>query len=85
MEINILKDPWELGKAAGSSAASLIRKTIAEKGSASIVLATGTSQFETLNQFTSEEGIDWSNVVMFHLDEYIGLVIRRKNASAWDI
>jgi glucosamine-6-phosphate deaminase len=43
------------------------------KGSANIILATGTIQFETLNQLISETGIDWSNVVMFHLDEYIGL------------
>ncbi|MEJ7682356.1 MAG: glucosamine-6-phosphate deaminase [Segetibacter sp.] len=30
---------------------------------------------ETLNQLISEPGIDWSKVVMFHLDEYIGLPI----------
>jgi len=47
----------------------------AAKGSANIILATGTSQFETLNQLIAEQGIDWSKVVMFHLDEYIGLPI----------
>ena len=35
-------------------------------------MATGTSQFETLQQLISED-IDWSKVTMFHLDEYIGL------------
>jgi len=73
MEINISNNPQELGKVAGSVAANLIRQTLAEKGSATIILATGTSQFETLNQLTSEPGIDWSRVTMFHLDEYIGL------------
>jgi len=73
MEIIITHDAKELGQAAGHAAAVLIRRSISEKGSANIILATGISQFETLNQLISELGIDWSNVVMFHLDEYIGL------------
>jgi glucosamine-6-phosphate deaminase len=78
MEIIIGNNVSELGKAAGSEAATLIRQAIAERGSANIILATGTSQFETLNQIVSEQGIDWSKVVMFHLDEYIGLPITSK-------
>jgi len=73
MEIIITKDAKKLGQWAGQAAAALIRRSISEKGSANIILATGTSQFETLSQLISEPGIDWSNVVMFHLDEYIGL------------
>ena len=79
MEIIVSNSISELGKAAGSAAANLIRLAIKEKGSAGIILATGTSQFETLNQLISES-IDWSKVVMFHLDEYIGLPITA-NAS----
>lgn len=75
MEINISTNAEELGKAAGTAAADLIRAAIAEKRIANIILATGTSQFHTLNQLISDPGIDWSKVVMFHLDEYIGLSI----------
>ena len=64
-----------MGKEAGISAGRVIRNAITERGIANIILATGTSQFETLNQLIADEGIDWSNVVMFHLDEYIGLPI----------
>lgn len=78
MDIIVCNGKGELGKAAGSMAANLIRRAIAEKGSANIILATGTSQFETLNQLVSEPGIDWSKTVMFHLDEYIGLPITSK-------
>ncbi|MFI5129637.1 MAG: glucosamine-6-phosphate deaminase [Chitinophagales bacterium] len=78
MEIIIANDVKELGQAAGHSAADLIRQAIAENGSANIILATGTSQFETLNQLISEPAIDWSNVVMFHLDEYLGLPVTAK-------
>jgi glucosamine-6-phosphate deaminase len=78
MEIIISNNISELGKTAGAKAATLIRQAIAERGSANIILATGTSQFETLNQIVSEQDIDWSKVVMFHLDEYIGLPITAK-------
>jgi glucosamine-6-phosphate deaminase len=60
------------GRAAGKLAAEIIRKAIEKNGNANIILATGTSQFETLNQLVREE-VTWSRVSMFHLDEYIGL------------
>lgn len=75
MTINIYDTTHDLGKAAGTAAVQLILKAIEVKGSANIILATGTSQFEILNHLVAEEGIDWSKVVMFHLDEYIGLPI----------
>ncbi len=75
MEIVIKSSPKELGIAAGESGAALIQQAIERNGFANIILATGTSQFETLNQLLAETGIDWSKVTMFHLDEYIGLPI----------
>lgn len=75
MDINIAKDAASLGKTAGSNAAALIRNAIAKRGQANIILATGTSQFETLNRLIAERDINWSKVVMFHLDEYIGLPV----------
>jgi glucosamine-6-phosphate deaminase len=75
MKIEINGSPKALGKAAGTAGARHIRKSLTEKGFANIILATGTSQFETLNQLLVEPGIDWGKVTMFHLDEYIGLPI----------
>lgn len=74
MKIVISNTSKELGQAAGSDAADLIRQTISEKGKANIILATGTSQFETISQLITED-IDWSKVTMFHLDEYIGMPV----------
>ena len=73
MKIAIFQNPQELGKAAGTDAARWIRKQIEAKGSANIILATGTSQFEIINELIQETNIEWNKVVMFHLDEYIGL------------
>jgi glucosamine-6-phosphate deaminase len=72
MKIVVKDNPVDLGKEAGHEAAQIIRAAIKKNGFANIILATGTSQFETLNQLTNED-IDWKQVTMFHLDEYIGL------------
>jgi glucosamine-6-phosphate deaminase len=72
MKIIVQDEPTRLGKAAGHLAAQIIRQAIEMKGQANFILATGISQFETLNQLTKED-INWSKVIMFHLDEYIGL------------
>lgn len=74
MKIEMYDSDNALGKAAAKHAAQLLRKAIETNGSANIILATGTSQFETLNQLINED-VDWSKVTMFHLDEYIGLPI----------
>ncbi len=73
LKTEIFKSKEEMGAAAAQWAAAAIREAIAERGHANIILATGASQFEMLNALTQTEGIDWSKVTMFHLDEYIGL------------
>lgn len=75
MKVVVKATPADLGEAAGKDASALIRRAIEERGQANIILATGTSQFETINYLISDQGIDWSKVVMFHLDEYIGLPV----------
>ncbi len=72
MKIIQTRDPKELGKNAGKEAAIQIRKAINNNGYANIVLATGTSQFETINQLVKED-VSWEKVTVFHLDEYIGI------------
>lgn len=72
MEINVLKNPKELGKKAAEAAAQIINDSIKAKGTARIVLSTGASQFDTIHSLISQD-IDWTKVEMFHLDEYINL------------
>lgn len=75
MKVVISDTKEELGARAGAYAGAIIRQKIERQGFANVILATGTSQFETLNQLIREQGIDWSKVTMFHLDEYIGLPV----------
>lgn len=73
MHTTISEDSKALGEIAGKKAATLIRHALDERDAATIILATGTSQFETLRQLVAETDIDWAKVTMFHLDEYVGL------------
>jgi glucosamine-6-phosphate deaminase len=72
MEVIIAKTKKELGLLAAQKGAELVRQTIQKNGSANIIVATGASQFEMLEELVNKD-IDWSKVTAFHLDEYIGM------------
>ncbi len=73
MDVRVFDSKGALGKAAAEDGAHLIRLALAKDGHATIVLATGASQFEMLDALVRAGGIDWSRVTAFHLDEYAGL------------
>jgi glucosamine-6-phosphate deaminase len=62
----------ELGATAATHAERIIQQAIGEHGMAHLIAATGASQFEFLDALMIKE-INWSQVVFFHLDEYVGL------------
>ncbi len=72
MEIVISNSKSELGEKAAITGAGLIRMAIQRNGAANIIVATGVSQFEMLNELIKQD-VDWSKVTGFHLDEYIGI------------
>ena len=61
------------GVVAALYGAQLIINAIAEKGFAHVILATGASQFEMLQELVQCRGIDWGKVDCIHLDEYVGM------------
>ena len=73
MDIRVYADKPALGQAAAADGAALIRAAIARDGEASIIVATGASQFDMLEALVWAGGVDWSKVTAFHLDEYVGL------------
>ncbi|HMR19096.1 MAG TPA: glucosamine-6-phosphate deaminase [Sphingobacterium sp.] len=78
MNIEKFETREELGHAAGTLGVQWIKEAIVANGEANIILATGQSQFETIKTLVQAEGIDWSKVRMFHLDEYISLPLTHK-------
>jgi glucosamine-6-phosphate deaminase len=73
VNIRVFENKVLLAQAAAADAATVIRTSIRNQGKARIIAATGASQFEFLDELTRAAGIDWTQVEMFHLDEYLGL------------
>jgi glucosamine-6-phosphate deaminase len=73
VKVTIHETKEKMGQAAAEHALEVIRAAIEKREEAVVILATGTSQFEMLNALTEGGDVDWSRVVMFHLDEYIGI------------
>jgi len=62
------------GKLAAARGAELIRSAVTRQGFANVIVATGASQFEMLQELT-EETVPWERVTFFHLDEYVGVPV----------
>jgi len=75
MVIDISKDAMELGLKAAKYAAIKLNEAIRQNGEARLVVSTGNSQFETLQALVKEK-LEWEKIVVFHLDEYIGLPVK---------
>jgi glucosamine-6-phosphate deaminase len=75
MKVLVSDNKVHNGQQAAHDGAELIRQAIRERGEASIILATGASQFEMLAELTHANDLDWHRLTVFHLDEYAGLPI----------
>lgn len=73
LKIKIFESRKEMGAAAGGAAAEKIRELLAGQEEINMIFAAAPSQDETLTELAAAEGIDWSRVNAFHMDEYIGL------------
>lgn len=62
-----------MGRIVATAAAAEIRAAIESAGQATMIVATGASQFEVLAELVAQPDLDWTRVTAFHLDEYVGL------------
>ncbi len=73
LKVNIFPDRAEMGRGVADAVASKIKELLAKQERVSMVFAAAASQNEFLDFLATIPGIDWSRVVVFHMDEYIGL------------
>lgn len=73
MKIHVHCDRSALGAAAAAEAVAVLREALDRQASATLVVATGTSQLETLAGLVADPGLEWGRVRIFHLDEYVGI------------
>lgn len=73
LQLAVHEDRLRLGRVAARQAADALVKACHDNGSATLVVATGTSQFEVLAELALAVDVPWDTVRIFHLDEYVGL------------
>lgn len=73
LNVEVYANRSELGAAAGRDVAEKMKELLGQKDRIRMVFAAAPSQNEFLGALKAAEGIDWSRVTAFHMDEYIGL------------
>jgi glucosamine-6-phosphate deaminase len=77
LAVEVHPDRRTMGHAAARAVAATLAGTIAQRGEARVIFACAPSQNEFLESLValsaSEIPVDWSRVVAFHMDDYVGL------------
>ena len=73
LNVQVFNSLDDLANDAAFEVNKFLRTTLREKGSAAAILATGNSQIQFLKRLVALEGIDWSKITLFHMDEYMGI------------
>jgi glucosamine-6-phosphate deaminase len=78
LPVRIYRSSEEMGRAASLDARDIIHRALADRGEATIILATGNSQLTFLRALRNLDGIEWPRVRVFHMDEYVGIAPEHK-------
>ena len=73
LTVEVHPDSSAMAQAAAAKAASILRTTLEQRDLARVSFAAAVSQAGMLAALRAEQGIDWSRVTAFHIDDYIGL------------
>jgi glucosamine-6-phosphate deaminase len=72
--VRVHRDEEGLARAAADEAADVLRAAVAARGTAHAMFATGNSQLAFVQALVHETaGVPWSDTVVFHMDEYVGV------------
>lgn len=71
--VNVFETNDELGAYAADVFAQAVKSELAEKEQIAVLFATGNSQLAFIKAVTKRDDIEWSRIVVLHLDEYLGM------------
>ncbi len=71
--VKVYQNRFEMGKAVGLAVAEKMKELLVKQDQVSMVFAAAASQGEFLTVLSDVQGINWSKVTVFHMDEYLGL------------
>lgn len=73
LQVEVFPSREALGAAAAGHAAERIRELLGRQERVRMIFAAAPSQNEFLASLIQAEGIDWSRITAFHMDDYLGL------------
>lgn len=73
LHIQVYETREKMGKAAAIHVTAKIQELLRQKDFVRIIFAAAPSQNEFFTVLKEEPSIDWSRIIAFHMDEYIGL------------
>ena len=73
LPVGIYRSSQDAGMAAAQAARKILTSALEANGAADLILATGNSQLSFLHALRDLPGIDWSQIRVFHMDEYVGI------------
>ena len=73
LDVRAYLRPEEMAAAAAAAAREHLAMCVARQGEARAILATGNSQLNFLEHLVKLGGVNWSKVILFHMDEYLGI------------
>src|SRR5579859_3153779 len=71
--VHVAQSRTAMGEQAAAGIANEMRSLLVQQSGIRMVFAAAPSQAEMLATLRRENGIDWTRVTAFHMDEYIGL------------
>ncbi|HXW34615.1 MAG TPA: glucosamine-6-phosphate deaminase [Acidimicrobiales bacterium] len=73
MRVHVHEDTASLGRSCAAEVAGALRVAVEERGTANAMFATGNSQLAFVEALADCEEVPWRDVVVFHMDEYVGV------------
>ncbi len=73
LQVRIHPTQAEMAADVARVARQILVKALEQQPTAAMIFAAANSQIQSLHALAELSGIDWSRVVMFHMDEYLGI------------
>ncbi|AFW93414.1 MULTISPECIES: glucosamine-6-phosphate deaminase [Nostocales] len=71
--VEVYASEMEMSESVAKITHQYLQNLLDKQDTVAILLATGNSQIRFLEALIALEGIDWSRIILFHLDEYLGI------------
>lgn len=73
LRVRVFESQQALAATVAADVHAHLVETLAAQPAAALILATGNSQIRFLEALVRMGGVEWSRIVLFHMDEYLGI------------